>query len=179
MRWGSIPKRSGPLPLGKLCRVGRSGHGVAGRVRDRISSVAQCRRRIGWSFPPFPICLAGALHLETFYRAQVNPKISVTPGLLIIFNLNHNKTNDTISIQAMPVQRTVTVPAGLAPIATGQPISPIAPSPSSPNAPIINPIVTPTTLVFSNSQTFDLNHVLLESQPNRPAIGPTSRILLR
>jgi Carbohydrate-selective porin, OprB family len=37
-----------------------------------------------------------ALHLETFYRAQVNPKISVTPGLQIIFNPNHNKTNDTI-----------------------------------------------------------------------------------
>jgi Carbohydrate-selective porin, OprB family/S-layer homology domain len=37
-----------------------------------------------------------ALHLETFYRAQVNPKISVTPGLLIIFNPNHNKTNDPI-----------------------------------------------------------------------------------
>jgi Carbohydrate-selective porin, OprB family/S-layer homology domain len=37
-----------------------------------------------------------SLHLETFYRAQVNPKISVTPGLLIIFNPNHNKTNDTI-----------------------------------------------------------------------------------
>jgi hypothetical protein len=37
-----------------------------------------------------------SLHLETFYRAQVNPKISVTPGLLIIFNPNHNKTNDPI-----------------------------------------------------------------------------------
>ncbi len=37
-----------------------------------------------------------SLHLEAFYRTQVNPKISVTPGLLIIFNPNHNETNDTI-----------------------------------------------------------------------------------
>jgi hypothetical protein len=37
-----------------------------------------------------------SLHFETFYRAQLNPKISVTPGLLIIFNPNHNKANDPI-----------------------------------------------------------------------------------
>jgi Carbohydrate-selective porin, OprB family/S-layer homology domain len=37
-----------------------------------------------------------SLHLEAFYRAQVNSQISVTPGLLIIFNPNHNKANDTL-----------------------------------------------------------------------------------
>ena len=37
-----------------------------------------------------------ALHLEAFYRAQLGSKISVTPGLLIIFNPNHNKDNDTL-----------------------------------------------------------------------------------
>ncbi|MBE9031409.1 carbohydrate porin [filamentous cyanobacterium LEGE 11480] len=38
----------------------------------------------------------GSLHLEAFYRAQLSAKISVTPGLLIIFNPNHNKNNDTL-----------------------------------------------------------------------------------
>lgn len=37
-----------------------------------------------------------ALHIEAFYRAQVGTNISVTPGLLIIFNPNHNKNNDTL-----------------------------------------------------------------------------------
>jgi hypothetical protein len=101
---------------------------------------------------------------KSYYNFRANPAINPTPTVF------------SYSIQGMPVQLTVTVPAGLAPIAVG---SPIAPSPSSPNVPIVNPIATPTTLVFGNSQAFDLNHVLLESRPNRPAIGPTSRILLR
>ncbi len=104
---------------------------------------------------------------KSYYNLRANPVINPTPTVF------------SYRIQGMPVQLTVTVPAGLAPIATGQPISSIPPSPSSPNAPIVNPIATPTALVFSNSQTFGLNHVLLESRPNRPAIGPTSRILLR
>jgi hypothetical protein len=37
-----------------------------------------------------------ALHLEAFYRAQINSRISVTPGLLVIFNPNHNRANGTI-----------------------------------------------------------------------------------
>jgi hypothetical protein len=101
---------------------------------------------------------------KSAYNLRANPAINPTPTVF------------SYSIQGMPVQLTVTVPAGLAPIATG---NPIAPTPSSPNFPIVNPIGTPATFVFSNSQAFDLNHVLLESRPNRPVIGPTSRILLR
>ncbi|NJN48541.1 MAG: iron uptake porin [Alkalinema sp. RL_2_19] len=41
-----------------------------------------------------------SLHLEAFYRAQLGDKISVTPGLLIIFNPNHNKANNTL-VQGM------------------------------------------------------------------------------
>jgi hypothetical protein len=100
---------------------------------------------------------------KSYYNFRANPAINPTPTVF------------SYGIQAMPVQLTVTVPAGLAPIATGQPI---APSPAAPNLPIINSIDTPATLVFGNSQSFDLNHVLLKSRPNRPAIGPTSRILL-
>jgi hypothetical protein len=106
---------------------------------------------------------------KSSYNFRANPAINPTPTVF------------SYSIQGMPVQLTVTVPAGLAPIATGQPIvtSPIAPTPGSTSFPIVNPIGTPATLLFSNSQAFDLNHVLLESRPNRPAVGPTSRILLR
>ncbi|MBD2301320.1 iron uptake porin [Nostoc sp. FACHB-190] len=35
-------------------------------------------------------------HLEALYRYQVNDNISITPGLLVIFNPEHNSNNDTI-----------------------------------------------------------------------------------
>ncbi|MEO1373408.1 MAG: iron uptake porin [Cyanobacteria bacterium J06635_10] len=37
-------------------------------------------------------------HLEALYRLQVNDNISVTPGLLVIFNPEHNENNDTIYV---------------------------------------------------------------------------------
>ncbi|BAZ18555.1 carbohydrate-selective porin OprB (plasmid) [Calothrix sp. NIES-4071] len=37
-------------------------------------------------------------HLEALYRMQVNKNISVTPGLLVIFNPEHNNNNDTIYV---------------------------------------------------------------------------------
>jgi Carbohydrate-selective porin, OprB family/S-layer homology domain len=37
-----------------------------------------------------------SLHLEVFYRVQANDNISITPGLLIITNPEHNDSNDTI-----------------------------------------------------------------------------------
>jgi Carbohydrate-selective porin, OprB family/S-layer homology domain len=37
-------------------------------------------------------------HLETLYRMKVNDNISVTPGLLVIFNPEHNNSNDTIYV---------------------------------------------------------------------------------
>lgn len=37
-----------------------------------------------------------SLHLELFYRIQANDNIFVTPGLLIITNPDHNKSNDTL-----------------------------------------------------------------------------------
>jgi hypothetical protein len=56
----------------------------------------------GFNFPSFSTDGAAggqpdtALHLEAFYRARLTSKISVTPGLLVIFNPNHNKSNDTL-----------------------------------------------------------------------------------
>jgi len=37
-------------------------------------------------------------HLEALYRLQLNDNISVTPGLLVIFNPEHNEENDTIYV---------------------------------------------------------------------------------
>ncbi|MGD1910238.1 MAG: iron uptake porin [Rivularia sp. (in: cyanobacteria)] len=37
-------------------------------------------------------------HLEALYRLQVNDNISVTPGLLVIFNPEHNDNSDTIYV---------------------------------------------------------------------------------
>ncbi len=37
-------------------------------------------------------------HLETLYRMQLSDNIAVTPGLLVIFNPEHNEKNDTIYV---------------------------------------------------------------------------------
>lgn len=42
-----------------------------------------------------------SLHLELFYRAQINDNISLTPGVFLIFNPNHNADNDTLIVGAM------------------------------------------------------------------------------
>jgi carbohydrate-selective porin OprB len=39
-----------------------------------------------------------SLHLEALYRYPVNDNIDVTPGLLVIFNPEHNDANDTIYV---------------------------------------------------------------------------------
>jgi hypothetical protein len=37
-----------------------------------------------------------SFHLEALYRYQLNSNISITPGLIVIFNPEHNSNNDTI-----------------------------------------------------------------------------------
>ncbi|MGB6298090.1 MAG: iron uptake porin [Rivularia sp. (in: cyanobacteria)] len=37
-------------------------------------------------------------HLEALYRLQLNDNVSVTPGVLVIFNPEHNENNDTIYV---------------------------------------------------------------------------------
>ena len=41
------------------------------------------------------------IHLEGFYRFRVSDNISVTPGVVVIFNPNQNSNNDTITIGAI------------------------------------------------------------------------------
>jgi hypothetical protein len=37
-------------------------------------------------------------HLEAFYRFRVNPNIAITPGVLVIFNPEHNDANENIYV---------------------------------------------------------------------------------
>ncbi len=39
-----------------------------------------------------------SFHLEAFYRHRVNEFITITPGLLVLFNPEHNRNNDTLYI---------------------------------------------------------------------------------
>jgi Carbohydrate-selective porin, OprB family len=39
-----------------------------------------------------------SFHVEALYRYQLNDKISITPGLIVIFNPEHNDANDTIYV---------------------------------------------------------------------------------
>ncbi|WP_414564179.1 MULTISPECIES: iron uptake porin [unclassified Anabaena] len=42
-----------------------------------------------------------SLHVELFYRAQINENIAVTPGLFVIFNPDHNAANDPLVVGAL------------------------------------------------------------------------------
>ncbi|MBD2301222.1 iron uptake porin [Nostoc sp. FACHB-190] len=42
-----------------------------------------------------------SLHVELFYRAQLNDRLSLTPGLLVVFNPDHNAANDTLIVGAL------------------------------------------------------------------------------
>lgn len=42
-----------------------------------------------------------SLHVELFYRAQINDNLSLTPGLFVIFNPDHNAANDPLVVGAL------------------------------------------------------------------------------
>jgi Carbohydrate-selective porin, OprB family/S-layer homology domain len=39
-----------------------------------------------------------AYHLEALYRYKLNDKIAITPGLIVLFNPEHNRANDTVYV---------------------------------------------------------------------------------
>lgn len=39
-----------------------------------------------------------SIHVEALYRYQISPNISITPGVIVIFNPEHNRNNDTIYV---------------------------------------------------------------------------------
>ncbi len=44
---------------------------------------------------------SSTLHIEAFYRAKISDNITITPGVLMILNPNHNASNDTLMIGTM------------------------------------------------------------------------------
>lgn len=44
---------------------------------------------------------ATATHVEAFYRLRVTDNISITPGVVVVFNPGHNSISDTITIGAL------------------------------------------------------------------------------
>jgi hypothetical protein len=42
-----------------------------------------------------------SLHLELFYRARLSQSFAITPGLLVVFNPNHNGANETLLVGAL------------------------------------------------------------------------------
>ncbi len=42
-----------------------------------------------------------SLHFETFYRFQMNDHLSITPGVIVITNPEHNSNNDTIFVSTI------------------------------------------------------------------------------
>ena len=70
------------IVVGQPPRAGGSDYGV------RNPLVNQARRRD----------LDTSLHVEGFYRYRINDNISITPGLIVIFNPEHNNSNDTTYI---------------------------------------------------------------------------------
>jgi hypothetical protein len=45
-----------------------------------------------------------SLHIEAFYRFQLNDNISLTPGVIVVTNPNHDDNNDTAVIGALRTQ---------------------------------------------------------------------------
>ncbi|MBE9031410.1 hypothetical protein IQ266_16875 [filamentous cyanobacterium LEGE 11480] len=108
---------------------------------------------------------------RSYYNFQANPQIQPTP------------TVSSYTVHGMPVELTVTIPAGLSPITPTAPFSPSTPTPFSPSPPTA-PLIPPTnfsplpTAVFDNNPlVFDINPLILDQAQPQP-IGPTSRILL-
>ena len=42
-----------------------------------------------------------SLHVELFYRTQINQNLSLTPGFLVVFNPDHNKNNQPLMVGAL------------------------------------------------------------------------------
>jgi hypothetical protein len=133
---------------------------------------------------------------QSYYNLRATPQLRGTPTVF------------SYQIQGMPVNLTVTIPAGLQPIANppvtppgnNPPVTPPIGNPINPNPPVVAPPITPGSItpglispgvpavtpppvtadptVFPNQQVFEVSRVVLEKPPARP-IGPRSRVILQ
>ncbi len=81
--------------------------GMAGLLVGQPPRITSSTLPAGFNFPKFSDGgEAGgregrSLHLETFYRAPITPNLSVTPGLIVVLNPNHNPSNETLVVGAL------------------------------------------------------------------------------
>ncbi len=89
--------------LPNLGKIGNLGGAIVGQPPKITSSSLPD----GFNFPNFSDggTVGGrkdtSLHIELFYRAQVNQNLSLTPGFFVVFNPDHNKSNDPLVVGAL------------------------------------------------------------------------------
>jgi hypothetical protein len=81
----------------------RSGD-LTGLLVGQPPKITQSSLPVGYNFPNFSdIGQKGgrrdsALHLELFHRLPLSENLSITPGLLVVLNPNHNRANDAVVV---------------------------------------------------------------------------------
>jgi hypothetical protein len=81
----------------------RSGD-LTGLLIGQPPKITQSSLPVGYNFPNFSdIGQKGgrrdsALHLELFHRLPLSENLSITPGLLVVLNPNHNRANDAVVV---------------------------------------------------------------------------------
>ena len=89
-----------------LPNLGKTGN-LGGVIVGQPPKITSSSLPDGFNFPNFSDGgTAGgrkdtSLHVELFYRAQVNQNLSLTPGVFVVFNPDHNKSNEPLVVGAL------------------------------------------------------------------------------
>lgn len=84
----------------------RSGD-LTGLLIGQPPKITQSNLPTGYNFPNFSdIGQQGgrrdtALHLELFHRLPLSENLSITPGMMVVLNPNHNRANDAVVVGAV------------------------------------------------------------------------------
>lgn len=93
------------LNLPDLFRKGN----VGGLYVGQPPKITRSNLPVGLNIPDFITTLAGnpggepgtTTHVEAYYRMKVNNNITITPGVIVLFNPGHNAANQTVTIGAI------------------------------------------------------------------------------
>jgi hypothetical protein len=86
--------------------LGRRGN-LGGIIVGQPPKITSSTLPDGFNFPNFsdngtPGGRDGtSLHVEMFYRAKLNQNIDITPGFFVVFNPDHNQSNDALIVGAL------------------------------------------------------------------------------
>ena len=89
-----------------LPNLGKTGN-LGGAIVGQPPKITSSSLPDGFNFPNFSEGgIEGgrkdtSLHVELFYRAQVNQNLSLTPGVFVVFNPDHNKSNEPLVVGAL------------------------------------------------------------------------------